>query len=55
MPDDNVLFPAALTLPSLPYASQLNTADTGTIAMSGANLVFFNGTNWKGVTATTGK
>jgi hypothetical protein len=49
--DTEVLFPLSLVLPSIPVASQLSSAKTGTIGMSGANLVFFNGTNWKIVTA----
>ena len=39
-----------LILPTILYANQLTTAPTGSIAISGANLVFFNGTQWTAVT-----
>lgn len=43
---DDVIFPRSLVLPSIPVASQLSSAPTGTIGMSGASLVYFNGSNW---------
>jgi len=48
--NEEILKPQALVLPSIPASSQLTTAPVGDIGMSGASLVYFNGTNW----ATTG-
>jgi hypothetical protein len=48
---DDVLFPVSLILPSFPSAKQTTTAKTGTIGMSGATLVFYNGSAWVQVTA----
>ena len=45
------LNPTSLIIPSMPEAKQTSTAPTGYIGMSGANLVFFNGSNWVIVTA----
>ena len=43
----DVLAPIALTLPSIPYASQTATAPAGYIGLSGASLVYFDGSAWK--------
>lgn len=43
----DVIAPIAITLPSIPYAKQALSAPTGALGMSGAFLVFFNGTIWK--------
>lgn len=50
--NEEVLLPKALVLPSIPVTKQNTTAKTGDIGMSGANLVFFNGTAWKYVAGT---
>lgn len=52
MASDEVLNPKAITLPNIPVGSQLSTAPTGAIGISGADLVFFDGTDWQVVTTT---
>jgi hypothetical protein len=44
--------PESIILPSIPYEAQAATAGTGTIGISGATLVYFNGTGWKCVAGT---
>jgi len=44
------IYPTGLTLPSIPVAKQAETAPTGYIGMSGASLVFFDGTAWRQLT-----
>jgi hypothetical protein len=39
--------PSSIVLPSIPFASQSTTAPTGLVGISGATIVFFNGTAWK--------
>jgi hypothetical protein len=51
--DNDVLTPSALTLPSIPKASQLTSAPAGYFGLSGATLVFFNGSAWQKVTSAT--
>lgn len=50
--DISQIAPESIILPSIPVASQLASANIGTIGMSGANLMFFNGSAWKRVTAS---
>lgn len=49
---EDVIAPKGLILPTIPVGSQLSSAPTGYIAISGASLVFFNGTDWKSVLGT---
>ena len=50
--NEEVLFPKALVIPTGAGSSQLlTTAPTGSIAISGAKLVFHNGTGWVEVTS----
>lgn len=46
---EEVLAPKWLTIPTVAVANQATTAKTGSIAMSGTSLVFFNGSAWKSV------
>lgn len=47
----DVIAPKELVLPTLVVADQLTTAPTGSLAISGAFLIYHNGTKW--ITATT--
>lgn len=47
----NVIAPKEIVLPTTPVASQKTTAQIGSLAVSGAKLVFFDGTTWKTVTS----
>lgn len=48
----NVVAPKNLIAPTIPAAQQTLTAPTGSIAVSGARLVWFDGSVWKLVTTS---
>ena len=45
--DNDVLMPVNLVLPDMSGTRQDANAPTGLIGMSGANLVFFDGSAWR--------
>jgi len=49
--NEEMLAPKSLILPSIIAANQTLTAPTGLLAISGATIVFFNGTAWQRVTS----
>ena len=46
----DVKAPRAIVLPSIPVADQATAGQTGSIGVSGATLVFYNGSAWKSAT-----
>lgn len=48
--NEEMLAPRSLILPTIVVANQTSQAYAGTIAISGASLIFFNGSVWKTVT-----
>lgn len=44
---DNEITPTAITLPVILAANQASTAPQGYIGISGATLVWFDGTSWQ--------
>jgi hypothetical protein len=50
--NEEILNPRWLTLPLIPVANQLTSAEAGTIGLSGAILVFFDGSSWKKITSS---
>lgn len=43
----DILKPRVIILPSIPAAKQSAGAETGQIGMSGADLVYYDGTAWQ--------
>ena len=44
--NEDCLAPRWLTLPLIPSGNQTAQAPNGSVGLSGANLVMFNGSNW---------
>jgi hypothetical protein len=45
--NEEVLNPKSLVVPTIVVGNQTANAQTGTVGISGATLVFFNGSAWK--------
>jgi len=48
---EEISIPKWLVLPTVAVANQAATAQTGSLAISGAKLVFHNGTAWQTITS----
>lgn len=47
---EDVVIPKALIIPTRALAAQATAGMTGELAVSGATLIFYNGSAWKSVT-----